>query len=215
VWYMRPPEGPSRTLATLPDKERGVVRTTRSLWIASLQPKIGTWREELGRILAQNAGCPRRERLTLIRVVEELRGLGCGGGYAGVRRYAAAWARRQDAATAAAFVPLSFAPGEACPLDWIHEVVLIDGVTTVAKVAQVRLCHGRMLSVRTPARARRWCSTRTTAQSLLRRRRHAGYLRHAAAIGPRLMADETAVDTVFVRREHTGPNSRQASSRVR
>jgi transposase len=83
-----------------------------------------------------------------MRVFEELRGLGYGGGYDAVRRYAAAWARRQDAATAAAFVPLSFAPGEACQFDWSHEVVLIDGVTTVAKVAHVRLCHSRMLFVR-------------------------------------------------------------------
>jgi transposase len=112
------------------------------------QPKIGAWREELERILAQNAARPRRERLTLMRVFEELRGLGYGGGYDAVRRYAAAWARRQDAATAAAFVPLSFAPGEAYQFDWSHEVVLIDGVTTVAKVAHVRLCHSRMLFVR-------------------------------------------------------------------
>jgi transposase len=82
------------------------------------QPKIGAWREELERILARNAARPRRERLTLMRVFEELRGLGYAGGYDAVRRFAAAWARRQDAATAAAFVPLSFAPGEAYQFDW-------------------------------------------------------------------------------------------------
>jgi transposase-like protein len=77
------------------------------------QPKIGAWREDLDRILARNTGRPRRERLTLMRIFEELRGLGYAGGYDAVRRYSADWARRQDAATAAAFVPLSFAPGEA------------------------------------------------------------------------------------------------------
>src|SRR6478609_3189957 len=61
------------------------------------QPKIGAWREDLDRILARNAGWPRRERLTLMRVFEELRGLGYAGGYDAVRRYAADWARRQDA----------------------------------------------------------------------------------------------------------------------
>lgn len=42
----------------------------------------------------------------------------------------------------------SFAPGEAYQFDWSHECVVISGVTTMAKVAQVRLCHSRMLFVR-------------------------------------------------------------------
>ena len=112
------------------------------------QPKIGPWREELDRLLAVNAARASRERLTLIRMFEELRGLGYEGGYDAVRRYAAAWQRERAAATAAAFVPLSFAPGEAYQFDWSHEVVLIAGVTVTVKVAQVRLCHSRMLFVR-------------------------------------------------------------------
>jgi hypothetical protein len=51
-------------------------------------------------------------------------------------------------ATAAAYVPLSFAPGEAYQFDWSHEVVLLSGVTVIVKVAHVRLCHSRMLFVR-------------------------------------------------------------------
>ena len=112
------------------------------------QPKIGPWKDKLDRLLAVNAGRASRERLTLIRVFEELRGLGYEGGYDAVRRYAARWQRERSAATAAAFVPLSFAPGEAYQFDWSHEVVLIAGVTVTVKVAQVRLCHSRMLFVR-------------------------------------------------------------------
>ncbi len=40
------------------------------------QPKLGPWREELDRLLAVNATRPSRERLTLMRIFEELRGLG-------------------------------------------------------------------------------------------------------------------------------------------
>lgn len=112
------------------------------------QPKIGPWREELDGLLATNAARPRRERLTLTRIFEELRALGYAGGYDAVRRYAASWRRRESAATAAAFVPLSFAPGEAYQFDWSHEIVLIDGVTVTVKVAHVRLCHSRMMFVR-------------------------------------------------------------------
>jgi hypothetical protein len=35
--------------------------------------------------------------------------------------------------TAAAYVPLSFAPGEAYQFDWSHEVVLLSRVTVIVK----------------------------------------------------------------------------------
>jgi len=112
------------------------------------QPKIGPWREELDKLLAVNATRSSRERLTHMRIFEELRGLGYEGGYDAVRRYAATWRRQESEATSAAFVPLSFDPGEAYQFDWSHEVVVIDGATVTIKVAHVRLCHSRMLFVR-------------------------------------------------------------------
>jgi transposase len=112
------------------------------------QPRLGPWRAELDRLLAANASRPSRERLTLMRIFEDLRGLGYAGGYDAVRRYATSWRRGQDAATASAFVPLSFAPGEAYQFDWSHEIVVLNGVTTIVKVAHLRLCHSRMPFVR-------------------------------------------------------------------
>ena len=47
-----------------------------------------------------------------------------------------------------AFVPLTFAPGEAYQFDWSHEIIVMDGVTTIMKVAHLRLCHSRMMFVR-------------------------------------------------------------------
>ena len=111
-------------------------------------PKLGRWKADLDRILSENEAKPARERLTLIRIFEELRGLGYAGGYDAVRRYARGWQRERSASTADAYVPLSFAPGEAYQFDWSHEVVLINGTTVIVKVAQVRLCHSRMLFVR-------------------------------------------------------------------
>ena len=111
-------------------------------------PKLGAFKPELDRMLATNDARPVRERLTLIRVFEELRGLGYEGGYDAVRRYARGWQREQSSLSAAAFVPLSFDPGEAYQFDWSHEIVLINGTTVTVKVAHVRLCHSRMLFVR-------------------------------------------------------------------
>ena len=90
-------------------------------------PKIGPWRAEIDALLLANEGKPGRERLTLIRIFEELRALGYGGSYDAVRRYAKAWRVARGAATAEAYVPLSFAPGEAYQFDWSHEIVLING----------------------------------------------------------------------------------------
>ena len=111
-------------------------------------PKIGPWSDKLDQLLVANEGKASRERLTLIRLFEELRGWGYGGGYDAVRRYARRWSKERGAMTAAAYVPLSFAPGEAYQFDWSHEVVLLNGVTVTVKAAHVRLCHSRMLFVR-------------------------------------------------------------------
>lgn len=57
------------------------------------QPRIGPWRGELDCMPAENARRAKRDRLTLIRIFEALRGLGYEGGYDAVRRYAATWNR--------------------------------------------------------------------------------------------------------------------------
>ena len=111
-------------------------------------PRIGPWQQDLDRLLLANEGKAARERLTLIRLFEELRGLGFEGSYDAVRRYAKSWARERGAVTAQAYVPLSFAPGEAYQFDWSHDVVRINTTTVVVKLAHVRLCHSRMFFVR-------------------------------------------------------------------
>ena len=111
-------------------------------------PKLGRWTADLDELLAGNATKAAREQLTLIRIFEELRRRGYEGGYDAVRRYARRWSKERGHSTAAAFVPLTFAPGEAYQFDWSHEVVLLSGVTVIVKAAHVRLCHSRMLFVR-------------------------------------------------------------------
>ena len=81
-------------------------------------PPIEPWRKQLDELLLANKGKPGRERLTLIRIFEELRGLGYEGSYDAVRRHAKKWRAERGAATAEADVLLSFAPGEADRFDW-------------------------------------------------------------------------------------------------
>jgi hypothetical protein len=99
-------------------------------------------------MLAGNAAKSAREQLTLIRIFEELRGRGYDGGNDAVRRHARRWSKERGQSTAAAYVPLSFVPGEAYQFDWSHEVVLLNGMTVFVKVVHIRLCHSRMPFVR-------------------------------------------------------------------
>jgi hypothetical protein len=69
------------------------------------RPKLGRWKVEIDRLLTNNVESAARERLTLIRVFEELRALGCEGGYDAVRRYGRNWSRAHAGQTAAAYVP--------------------------------------------------------------------------------------------------------------
>ena len=116
------------------------------------KPRIDPWRAQLDGFLSANRVKPERERLTVIRIFEELCELGYEGSYDAVRRYAKSWAKAQGSATADAYVPLFFAPGEAYQFDWSHEIVVLGGVTTTVKVAHVRLCHSRMMFVRAYSR---------------------------------------------------------------
>ncbi|RCO07898.1 IS21 family transposase, partial [Bacilli bacterium] len=111
-------------------------------------PRIGPWREELDRVLTANAAKSSRERLTLIRIYEELRSQGYDGSYSTGRRYGRAFEKERGRASAEAYVPLTFEPGEAYQFDWSHEIVIVNGATTEVKVAHVRLCHSRMFYVR-------------------------------------------------------------------
>jgi transposase len=50
------------------------------------RPKLGRWKADIDRKLMKNADASARERLTLIRLFEELRAVGYEGGYDAVRR---------------------------------------------------------------------------------------------------------------------------------
>jgi transposase len=156
-------------------------------------PRIGPWQDALDSLLTANEGKSRRERLTLIRVFEALRGLGYEGGYDAVRRYAREWQRGRAATSVGAFVPLSFAAGEAYQFDWSQEIVLISGTTVTVKVAHVRLCHSRMPFVRAYPRE-------TQEMVFDAHDRAFGFFKGACTRG---IYDnmKTAVETVFVGRE--------------
>jgi len=72
---------------------------------SSATTKLGRWKAEIDRLLTNNVESAARERLTLIRVFEELRALGYEGGYDAVRRYARSWSRAHAGQTGGRYVP--------------------------------------------------------------------------------------------------------------
>ena len=110
-----------------------------------------------------------------------------------MRRYAQRWRQEHAAESAAAFVPQIYAPGEAYQFDWSHEIVILDGVTTEVKVAQMRLCHSRMPFIRAYPRE---------AQEMLfdAHDKAFAFYRGACERG-NLRQHETAVDAIFVGKE--------------
>ena len=54
------------------------------------RPKLGPWTAELDRLLAENEARPRRDRLDLVRLFEDLRGRGYAGSYDAARKSLAA-----------------------------------------------------------------------------------------------------------------------------
>jgi transposase len=112
-------------------------------------PQLGAFREELERLVGENDRRPARDRLDYLGLFKQLQAAGFAGGYDAVRRYIRRWRQRQPATVPAqAFVPLTFAPGEAYQFDWAEDWIVLDGVTTKVQVAHVRLCHSRMPFVR-------------------------------------------------------------------
>ena len=103
-------------------------------------PKLGPWVDELERQLKANEKKARRDRLSLLRIHEDLASLGYEGGYDAVRRYARVWRRRHRLLSSSeAYVPLIFDPGEAYQFDWSHEYAVLSGTTTRVKAAHMRL----------------------------------------------------------------------------
>ncbi|HWT51222.1 MAG TPA: IS21 family transposase, partial [Caulobacter sp.] len=113
-------------------------------------PKLGTFIERLEGMLEANASGARKDRLTLTRIADLLSREGYDGGYDAVRRYAGRWAdqRRGVSSPVEAFVPLSFAPGDAYQFDWSHDQVEIGGTPLTVKVAHLRLSHSRRFYIR-------------------------------------------------------------------
>ena len=102
-------------------------------------PKLGEWVAILNEILEKESKLPRWERRSTQRLFEELRARGYQGARDSVHRFVRSWRAERARVPAQAYVPMSFAPGEAYQFDWSHETITLSGLPLTVKVAHMKL----------------------------------------------------------------------------
>ena len=142
----------SRELRVSRTTVRKVVRSDKTAFKYAREvqpaPKLGEWVEVLTEILEAEATLPKRERRSTQRLFEELRGRGYDGAHDSVHRFVKEWREERARVPAQAFVPMSFAPGEAYQFDWSHETITLQGLPLTVKAAHMKLSYSRMPFVR-------------------------------------------------------------------
>jgi hypothetical protein len=108
-------------------------------------PRLGDWVEVLTEIVDKESNLPKRERRSTQRLFEEnFAGAGMAApmtAFIGSSKLGAPNAARVPAQ---AYVPMSFAPGEAYQFDWSHETITLEGLPLTVKAAHMKLSHSRM-----------------------------------------------------------------------
>jgi transposase len=107
-------------------------------------PVLGPYLERLKEILREEFELPSKGRRTRKKIYEALQLEGYEGGYDAIRRYIKGWKEENHRQLTEAYVPLTFAKGEAFQFDWSEETVELGGEVQKVQVAQVRLCYSRM-----------------------------------------------------------------------
>lgn len=105
--------------------------------------KMADYKEHLKTWLIEENPLPKNQQCSSRKFFERLKTEGYTGAYDSVQRFVKRW-KFEDGKIGDAYVPLSFAPGEAYQFDWSQETVELGGVVHTIKVAHVRLCYSRL-----------------------------------------------------------------------
>lgn len=137
-------------------RQTGLSRNTIRRWLRQKdvveprykkrEPKsvVDAWADQLAQWLQTDAHRPKRDRRTALVMFKAIRAQGYPGSYNRVCAFVRRW-RSEDAekAKGAAFVPLTFALGEAFQFDWSTEYAFVGGLRRKLEVAHTKLCASR------------------------------------------------------------------------
>jgi transposase len=106
--------------------------------------KLTPFHAQLIQALEADAHRPKRERRSALTLKAQISEQGYNGGYTRVADFVRAWRACTGKALASrAFVPLTFALGEAFQFDWSEEGLVIGGIYRRLQVAHLKLCASR------------------------------------------------------------------------
>jgi transposase len=107
------------------------------------KPKIGAFEHILKEWLLAEEKLSKKERSNAVNIFERLQHEGYTGAYDSIQRYIKEFKRDLHPSLSNAFIPLSFAAGEAYQFDWSDEKVELGGIIQSIKVAHFRLSYSR------------------------------------------------------------------------
>jgi transposase len=123
---------------------RGPARSAMQYRRPAAPKKITPYEEALRQAVEADARRPRHGRRTARKLYAQLQAQGFPGSYGRVTECLRAWRAAEGAVAArAAYVPLTFAWGEAFQFDWSEEGLVIGGVWRKVQLAHMKLCASR------------------------------------------------------------------------
>lgn len=107
------------------------------------KPKLGAFEAILKELLIAEEKLSKKDRSNGMKLFEQLQSKGYTGAYDSIQRYIKAFKHNSHSSLSKAFIPLSFAAGEAYQFDWSEEKVELGGIIQTIKIAHFRLCYSR------------------------------------------------------------------------
>jgi transposase len=136
-------------------KRTGLSRNTLRRWLRAPEEvqapvysrpqalgKLGAFTAELEQALQADGHRSKRDRRTAKALFAQIQAAGYVGGYSAVTDFTRAW-RGSAGKAPHAFVPLSFALGEAFQFDWSEEGLVVGGIYYRLQVSHLKLCASR------------------------------------------------------------------------
>lgn len=136
-------------------RQTGLSRNTIRQWLRRqdvVEPKykareaksvVDPWTEQLAQWLSTDSHRPKRDRRTARAMFLAIQAQGYPGSYNRVCAYIKRWRGEESAKPGPAYVPLTFALGEAFQFDWSTEYAFVGGLRRKLDVAHTKLCASR------------------------------------------------------------------------